>query len=74
MFLEQFLSVLQCRENTTTGKLMNYYAHDMECYTGQHVIHCILGLLAALLFFTITTIFAGTYYECRNDPLNCLAK
>ena len=47
---------------------------DVECFTGEHLVHFFIGILFLLIFFTITLGITMFAFEYRRKSLNTLAK
>jgi len=73
-FLELYFTILNCRINSVTGKSMNFYVTQYECWTGTQVIHSIVGIIAILILIIFALIIGYIYYEIKNDENNTLAR
>ena len=71
---EIFISILTCKIDKKTGKSMNDFANNIECWAGLHFLHFICSVVVSIVFIIISLIVALTYFECNESEENHSAK
>lgn len=61
--IEVFVSIVDCIK--IDDKLVIIYNPDIVCWTGQHYIHVIMGILFAILFCIVSLVVQMCYFESR---------
>lgn len=59
--LHLFLTVYYCDSGTGYHK---YYS-DLECYTGNYLLHAFLSAIASLILISVSGLVTMTFYESR---------
>jgi hypothetical protein len=62
-----FMSIMNCKRDKQTNKMMHVNFKDVECWNGIHILHVCFAFLAAILFLVIALTSALCYYECKSS-------
>lgn len=74
-FYEVFISIFNCNvTDESTGINYHYFINDMQCYSGTHIIYCILSALGLLIYLSINMIMALLYNETQPVREDCLSR
>ncbi|CAD8089669.1 unnamed protein product [Paramecium primaurelia] len=68
--LHLFLTVFYC----DSGTGYHHYYSDLQCYTGNYLLHAFLSAIAALILICVSGIVTMTFYESRFQANNPLCK
>lgn len=59
--LHLFLTIFYC--DSTSG--YHKYYTDLECYTGNYLLHAFLSAIAAFILVIVSMLVTMTFYESR---------
>ncbi|CAD8192732.1 unnamed protein product [Paramecium pentaurelia] len=68
--LHLFLTIFYCDSGTGYHR---YYS-DLQCYTGNYLLHAFLSAIAAIILICVSGLVTMTFYESRFQPNNPLCK
>ena len=64
---------LKCFNTVGTMTVLQDFT-DVECFTGQHLVHFFIGILFLIVFFVLTLSITAFAFEYRRKSLNTLSK
>ena len=68
-FNHYFVSILDCTKNYT-GTYVHTYFSEVQCWTGEHIIHVCFAVIGLVLFSSLALVVSLTCFEYKNDQNN----
>jgi hypothetical protein len=63
-FYEVFISIFNCSVSSPDGSTNYHYLIDgLQCYTGMHILYCVLAAYGLFILLSLNTVIALLYNE-----------
>lgn len=71
---EFLIQIVQCNTDPDTGVSVLQSFPEVECWAGLHILHSVVGMIATVVFVSISMVVALNYYESKLSSVDPTAR